>query len=76
MLLLFIREKRKNWFKNKVSPYYFPSSGGENIENITKNSTKQTVFVYIFGFVFCGKTNLQIYDFSLCLAHFVNKITY
>lgn len=76
MLLPFIREKRKNWFKNKGSLYYFPSSGGENIENIPKNSIKQTVSVYTFGFIFYDtfhrKTNLQIYDFFFVFGSFCN----
>ena len=40
-------------FKNKGSPYYFLSSRGQKIKNITKTKQK-TVFVYIIGFMFYG----------------------
>ena len=48
-----------------------------------KNWTKETVFVYILGFMFLVfltqrliYTINTVYDLTLCLAHFLNKIIY
>ena len=58
---LFIMEKyAKIRFKSKGSPCYFPSSRGQKTQNITKiDITKDTIFVYIIGFVFCSVPRIK-----------------
>ena len=58
---LFIKGKYvKIRFKNRGSPCYFLSSRGQKIKNITKIEQKETVFVYILGFVFHGISRAKI----------------
>ena len=59
---LFIKGKYvKIKFKNRESPCYFLSSRGQKIKNITKieHWTKETVFVYILGFIFYDVSHVK-----------------
>ena len=60
-------------FKNRGSPR-------SKDQKYYKNWTKETDFVYVLGFnvygVFRTKTDLHnIYDLTMCLAHFLYKIS-
>ena len=74
-----IGKHAKIMFKDRESPYYFVSSRGQKIKNITKIEQKRLLlFTFLVSFFIAFPTQRLIYtiimSFCLVFGSFLNKI--